>query len=145
TVKSMTKAQAGIQRLRGPHGLTLMHHAKAGGEGAQPVMEDLTSLGDTDVAYKDLPPTPEQQQGYIGQDSFGPGADRSFRVLIPEKSKQLAIQRAERFPRGLFHLGDHTFHPIGGHDVRIVFTVENAKAVAVSVASPAPVLTAKRA
>ncbi len=145
TVRSVTKSQPGIQRLRGPHGITLMQHAKAGGEESKPVAEYLASLGDADVPYQNLPLTPEQQEVYVGTYSFGSGTDESFRVLVPEKGKQLVIQRGQGAPRGLFHLGDHTFHPAGGHDVRVVFTVENGKAVGVSVAAPAPVLAAKRA
>lgn len=49
-VQAMVHAQPGIQRVPGPHGLTLLHHARAGRDAAKPVVEYLESLGDADPA-----------------------------------------------------------------------------------------------
>ena len=50
-VKSFVAAAPGIQRTRGPHGLTLLSHAKAGGSRAAAVTAYLESLGDADPRY----------------------------------------------------------------------------------------------
>src|SRR5229473_8051849 len=48
-VKAFVTAQPGVQRIRGPHSITLLAHAKAGGEAARPVFEYLQSLKDADA------------------------------------------------------------------------------------------------
>src|SRR5499426_2651794 len=45
-VKSFVAAQPGIQRTLGPHSISLLAHAKAGGDTARPVFQYLQSLGD---------------------------------------------------------------------------------------------------
>jgi hypothetical protein len=45
-VEAVVRAFPGAHRVRGPHGITLLDHAKAGGEEAQAVLEFLQSLGD---------------------------------------------------------------------------------------------------
>jgi Ankyrin repeat len=44
-VQAILKAFPGARYLRGPHGIPLLNHAKAGGEEAVPVVELLQSLG----------------------------------------------------------------------------------------------------
>src|SRR6202044_342051 len=48
-VKAMVAANSGAQRIRGPHGISLLANAKAGGEQALLVFEFLKSLGDADA------------------------------------------------------------------------------------------------
>src|SRR5919112_1235798 len=50
-VKALFESTPGLQRMRGPHGLTMMVHARAGGTGAADVLKDLESLGDADPRY----------------------------------------------------------------------------------------------
>lgn len=44
-VKAMVVAWPGLLQSKGPHGISVLRHAKAGGEGSAPVLEYLTSLG----------------------------------------------------------------------------------------------------
>ena len=44
-VKSMLAAFPNLAQSKGPHGLTLMHHAKKGGDEAAPMVKYLESLG----------------------------------------------------------------------------------------------------
>jgi hypothetical protein len=53
-VKAFIAARPGIQKTLGPHGITLMSHAKAGGPDAAAVVQYLAALGDADT------PTPTQ-------------------------------------------------------------------------------------
>ena len=48
-VKAFIAARPGVQRTLGPHGLTLMWHAKQGGPDAAAVVQYLTAVGDADV------------------------------------------------------------------------------------------------
>src|SRR5262245_48530133 len=45
-VRAFVVAQPGIQRTLGPHGITLLAHAKAGGKKAADTLAYLTELGD---------------------------------------------------------------------------------------------------
>jgi hypothetical protein len=53
-VKAFVAAQAGIQRIRGPHSISLLAHARMGGEAAHSTFDFLQSLGDADAE----PPVP---------------------------------------------------------------------------------------
>lgn len=141
-VKALIEAQPGLQRTRGPHGLTLMHHARAGGAESVKVVEFLASLGDADTPYQDLPLTDQERDACVGEYAFGAGPDQRFRILVPEKDTHLVIQRAPGFPRQLFHQGGMVFHPIGAPQVRIAFTVEGGRAVNVVISSPTPTVKA---
>jgi hypothetical protein len=46
-VRAMLEAQPGLREARGPHGITLMAHAEAGGEQAQEVLELLQGAAAT--------------------------------------------------------------------------------------------------
>src|SRR3954469_2412597 len=71
-VKGLFEATPGLQRMRGPHGLTMMAHSRAGGEGNTEMVKYLESLGDADPQYPNLPLTDAEQAGIVGGESFGP-------------------------------------------------------------------------
>ena len=54
-VKAFVAARPGIQKTYGPHGITLMAHAKAGGVDAAAVVQYLASLGDADIPLPTQP------------------------------------------------------------------------------------------
>jgi len=57
---------------------------------------------------------------------------------------QLGFTRAQATTRGLSHRGRREFSPAGAPDVRITFTVDGGRAVALTVHDPDLVLTARR-
>ena len=61
-------------------------------------------------------------QRYLGTYAFGAGPTERFEV-ITNSGGRLAIRRGATPPRGLFHVGEHTFHPSGARFVRIRFAV----------------------
>lgn len=143
-VKAMIAAQPNLQRTRGPHGLTLAHHARMGGDEAAPVVEYLRTLEGADDPYKDEPVSDADKAACIGDYSFSPAYDQRFKVLIPEKSTSLSIQRAGKFPRQLYHQGNLVFHPTGAPEVRIAFAVESGKAITATITNPAPGIVGER-
>lgn len=54
-VKATVDATPGVQRMKGPHGITLAAHARAGGPAAAAVLRYLESLGDADARDRDEP------------------------------------------------------------------------------------------
>src|SRR5215471_7452806 len=87
-VKAFVSAQPHIQRIRGPHSISLLAHAKAGGEAARPVVEFLQSLGDADSD----PPVPLAESdiaAIVGTYSFGPAAVTNQQIEVTGDRGQL--------------------------------------------------------
>ena len=138
-VKAFVTAQPGIQRTRGPHSISLLAHAKAGGEAARPVFEFLQSLGDAD-APAEAPLGDHDRAAILGTYIFGPGPTQQVDVTI-DKGK-LTWTRKGTMGRGLFHLGEQVFYPSGAPAVRIRFSQE-AEARIMTVTDPNVVLVGK--
>lgn len=143
-VQACVAARPGLQRTLGPHGLTLLHHARKGGEEAAPLVAWLESLGDADQGYVNAPLTDAEKAGYVGDFAFGPGPADRFTVGLA-KDGGLVLKRApDGTNRGLFHQGGGQFHPPGNPAVRIRFTPAGEKATALTVTEGARVLAATR-
>ena len=143
-VKACVAARPGLQRSHGPHGITLMAHARAGGADAEPVVRYLTALGDAD-----LPPVPvvelpaSDRDGLVGRYVYGPGP--RDHVDIDVERNRLGIDRpGAPARRGLVHIGQLTFHPAGAPSVRVAFARDGATSVRMTIADPAVFLTALR-
>ena len=153
TVKSMIKAIPGIQKTHGPHGLTLLEHAKIRQRVATKTGEDQTkandmvayleSLGDAHLPSKSLPVSEKEQEIYLGEYRWGPGDDELFFVELNRRNL-LYAGRKGTFGRTLNKIEEHLFTPDGAPSVRISFTVENGKAVSMTIHEPNPIVTAKR-
>lgn len=119
-VRAYVTARPGIQRIRGPHGITLMKHAKAGGEAAASVVAYLTEVGDADVAYVNEPLSAPEVDSLCGDYQLEGNAD--LFVVSKSKANDLTIKRgANGTPRMLFHQGKQVFHPAGAPNVRVRF------------------------
>ena len=142
-VKAYVEAMPGIQRPPGPHGITLMSHARNGGEQARAVVEYLESVGDADIGATSLEITSDQKKIYIGRYSFGKGDDDMFEVLTNRRGT-LAIKRGERFGRRLHRVEEHGFAPGGASAVRIRFEIKDGRAAALTIHDPTPLVKALR-
>jgi hypothetical protein len=147
-VKAMIAASPGVQRIRGPHGISLLAHAKAGGEQARPVFEFLKSLGDAD-AEPPLPISGGEIAMLAGTYVFGYGENQRIEVTAEEYKGVASIYspitwtRKGMMGRPLVHVGDHAFYPAGVPSVRINFA-EGDASVVMTVHDPEPVLIAKK-
>lgn len=139
-VKSFIAAQPGIQRTPGPHSISLLAHAKAGGEGARPVYEFLRSLGDADATVE-APLSEHDRAAILGTYIFG--AAPTQQVDVTFEKERLTWTRKGAMGRWLFHLGGQVFYPGGAPAVRIRFT-EDAGVKVMTVNDPNVVLVAKR-
>jgi hypothetical protein len=151
-VKAFVAAQPGVQRVRGPHGISLLAHARMGGEAARPVFDFLQSVGDADteppVSLSDAEAAP-----LLGTYIFGLGVTQQVEVTADLKmytnSKmythppQLNWTRKGTMTRPLFHLGDHTFYPAGAPSVRVRFA-EDEGGVVMTVSDAELQVTAQR-
>jgi hypothetical protein len=122
-VKGWVEAVPGVQRIRGPHGITLLAHARAGGAGAADVLKYLESLGDADPRYTNLPVSEADQAAIVGDYAFG--AEPAERLKVAKNTRgTLFIQRSGQSERGLSHQGSLVFHPVGAEAVKIRFEAQ---------------------
>ena len=120
-VRAYVEANPGIQRVRGPHGITLLAHARNGGDQASAVVEYLESLGDANPTYADESLSDEQRESLLGIYTFGENENDRFEVAVNPRA-QLNIKRIPApFGRALFHQGNFEFHPGGAVNTRIRF------------------------
>jgi hypothetical protein len=141
-LKAFFAAAPGLQKMRGPHGLTLMVHARNGGPQAAPVVALLESLGDSNLPYRDEPLTAVERASLEGRYTFGDRARDSF--LVTSQRDALMMARVGAPARGLFHQGQFRFHAAGGPGVVIRFEREGDTTVAVTIHDPDPVVRARR-
>jgi len=141
-VKACVAASPGLQRLRGPHGLTMMVHARAGGAPASAVLNYLESLGNAGLPYRDDPMPSDERAALEGRYTFGDRPRDGFIVRI-DKS-QLLMTRIGATERTLFHQGALAFHAAGAPGVKIRFEREGANIAALTVWDPDPVVRARR-
>ena len=139
-VKAFVSSQPGVQRIRGPHSISLLAHAKAGGDAASPVADFLDSLGDAG-AESQTPLAKPDLDAILGDYPFGP-SDNDRIELTAEKGTVTWTRRGA-MGRPLFHLGERVFYPWGASAVRIRFLSENGDTV-MTVNDPGIVLTARK-
>jgi hypothetical protein len=147
-VKAFVAAQPHVQRIRGPHGISLLAHAKAGGETARPVLEFLQSLGDAD-AEPPVPLSDSEIAALGGTYVFGLGTSQQIDVTVEQRQgvssmySPLTWTRKGTMGRPLVHVGNRSFYPAGAPSVRIRFP-EDKGGVSMTVNDPELVLTARR-
>jgi hypothetical protein len=141
-VKAFVAASPGIQSTPGPHGISLLAHARVGGDAAAPVAEYLTAVGGADAA-RPAPLSAAENERYVGTYGFGPGAGDRLEVSVGTVG--LGIAQPGSFPRGLLSVGEHAFHPVGAPSVRVRFEMAGARAMALAIYDPDLVVRAARA
>ena len=142
-VKAFVAARPGIQRTLGPHGITLMAHAKAGGPDAAAVVQYLSTLGDADTPPPTAPLAAADRDALAGKYVYGGGPRDHF--IIDVQQDRLGIDRpggpARRF---LIHTGNLVFFPSGVPTVKIAFARGGGRAMQLTVADPDVMVTARR-
>jgi hypothetical protein len=147
-VKAMVNANPHAERIRGPHGISLLSHAKMGGDAARPVFDFLQSLGDAD-ADTTAPLGDSDIIALPGTYVFGLSANQRIEVTVERREgvssmySPLTWTRRGTMGRPLVHVGDRAFYPAGAPSVRIQFAVEGTS-VTMTVRDPEAVLVAQR-
>jgi hypothetical protein len=142
-VKAFITATPGLQKIRGPHSLSLMVHAKAGGPPAAAVVAYLESIGDAALPLTDEPLSTEERAMLDGRYTFGDRPRDSF--TVETKPNQVSLARIGVQARFLRHVGRLEFVPPGAPAVRIRFERDGGKVVAFTIADPDVVVRARKA
>ena len=140
-VKSYITASPALARTRGPHSISLLSHAMAGGTQAQAIVAYLKTVEGADDKPATQPLSDADAAALIGTYTFGVTA--ADRIEITLNKTQLQIARPGHFPRGLFHLGGLAFCPVGAENVRIAFA-KAAEVTTLTIRDPEVVLTARK-
>lgn len=145
-VKAFVAAQPGIQRTHGPHGITLLKHAQAGGEIAADTLAYLQSLGDADIGLKSIRVPEDRRARFVGKyasEEFGVRFECKFnsngQALAETQWGQL-----DSMMQNIHHSGDDVFFPSGVPSVKIQFSGDNGPATHVTIRGHGPDLTLKR-
>jgi len=141
-VKATIAASPGVQRILGPHSITLLRHAMAGGAKAQAVVEYLKTIEGADELTAEKPLAAEDAKKLVGVYRFALTPDARVDITANDKN-QLSFGRPGRFARDLTHLGDYAFVPQGGEHVRIRFA-DAGGVITLTVHDPDIVLMAKK-
>ena len=145
-VRAIVESTPGVQRIAGPHGISLLSHAVKGfarskDKQTAQVIDYLKSLGDADPAVTNLAMPDEKI--YLGRYSFGEGSEDVLEVTLRSRG-QLAIERGDTFYGALNCVEEHGFAPSGAPAVRVRFNIKNGRAASLTVHDPAPLVTATR-
>ncbi len=139
-VQAFLAAQPGAHRIRGPHGITLLAHAKLGGDPARKVFEYLQTL-DGAGPDPEVPLPDDDRAAILGNYRFGPASNQQVDVTV--ENKQLTFTRRGTTGRPIYHAGEHAFYPAGAPAVRIKFAKDGTNMV-MTVHDPDVVMTARR-
>ena len=147
TVKAMIDSYPGIQKNFGPHGISLLQHAKTGLEieGAnklksQQLIDYLQSLGDAD-GRQYLKLEEAEKRKYLGDYKYGEGANDGFSIKLNMK-KLLSLGKLGKSGGALWRIGEHEFTYQGAPSVILKFQIQNDKVISLSVNEPGLKLTA---
>jgi hypothetical protein len=153
SVQEIIETIPGIQSHNGPHGITLLQHAKnrlfdknissADAANVNKVISYLESIGNADVKPKSLEVSDEEKEKYLGEYRFGEGENELFVVDLHSRGF-LQVGRKGVTPRVLNKTADFTFSPAGAPSVSIIFKMVNDKAVSFSIHEPEPIVIASR-
>jgi len=137
-VKAFVTVSPGVQKIKGPHSITLLRHAMAGGPLAKPVLEYLTQVGGADERPTETTLTADDCAKLAGLYPFGSAPADRLEIVVQRESLQ--IGRPGHFPRALTHLGSYEFVPAGAEYVRVRFA-EAAGTITLTVHDPDVVLS----
>jgi hypothetical protein len=130
-VRAVVQASPGVATITGPHGITLLAHARAGGDAAAAVVDYLEGLGTADPRPVAVPLSVDEVAAFVGTYAFGPGA--GARLEVTERRGGLQIRPGQGVARVLVHRGRGSFHPAGVPSVRVVFAGSDGPAASLTV------------
>ncbi len=152
-VKSIIESSNGIQKITGPHGISLLDHAFAGRrmkddmvdneiENLEKTIEYLESLGNAD-GEKYIDVSPEDQKKYIGDYKYGNGKNEGFTISINMR-KLLSIAPIGGFGGALYKIGENKFTYNGAPSVIITFESTDEVIRSLNITDPDVNIVAKK-
>ncbi len=152
-VKAMVEATPGVQSISGPHGITLLQHARVGlrmdtmteterGK-VKKVIGYLEELGDADIMPNSIDLTEDQMGQYIGEYRFGDG-ERDIFFASLNMRKTLNFGRKGTFGTGIYLKEDGSFGAYAAPSLSIRFEMVDNLANELTFEEPGLILKASR-
>ncbi len=150
-VKAMIENTPGIQSIAGPHGISLLRHAKSGlradglSEKNKPdgnkLVAYLESLGNADVQEKYIELTEKEQEKYLGDYKYGDGPEDGFSVKLNMR-KSLSLGKLGKFGGAINQKTNNVFVYNGTTSVEVNFEIVANKVISLTVNEPDLILKA---
>jgi hypothetical protein len=131
TVRAHLSADPALFRLPGPHGLTLLAHARAGGAEAERVVELLTERFGADDAPVAVTGDAQIDARYSGRYRFD--TDPSVEIGVAVRNDFLLVGAGEQPNSRVVRVEEHVFHPTGAPAVRLRFQMTDGRASALTI------------
>ena len=152
-VKSCIEAIPGIQKTPGPHGISLLQHAKNGLRGEKSfsnkqrkrqhaLIEYLEKLGDADGPKYDRLSESEKEK-FLGDYKYGTGEGDGFSIRLNMR-KLLSLGKIGTFGGAIFPIGNNRFTYNGTPSVEIQFEVEGTAVRSLTIYEPGLTLKANK-
>lgn len=132
-VRAFIESRPGIQKTLGPHGLTLLHHARTGGEHAANVVQYLEEIGDADNAPQPVELDAAERAKLVGD--YRAATEPPLTIAIEERDNRdsLTLRYGQNTTRTLYESHQPGVFAIGGaSSVHIAFD-RNGEGIAVRV------------
>lgn len=151
-VKNMIDISPGIQKTMGPHGISLLAHAKFGLRmkdqmtseqitSSEKLIDYLENIGDAgSPKYLEMTDSKEK---YLGDYKYGEGEKDGFTVK-ENMRKMLSLGKLGKSGGGLHKIGTNEFMYNGVPSVKITFQIENDVVKSLTVQEPDLVLVANK-
>ena len=147
-VKSMIEDMPGIESIAGPHGISLLRHAKAGLRSnygmtlsenqiadSNALIAYLEQLGTADMKEKDIEMTENDKQKYLGDYRYGEGELEGFTVKINMR-KNLSLGKLGKSGGALYQKSPNVFSYNGTPSVEVHFNLDDDQVVSLTVVEP---------
>jgi hypothetical protein len=144
-VKAMIESNPGIQSIAGPHGISLLQHAKTGllanglsaknKEDAGRLVNYLELLGNAGAQKTYLELKDADKEKYLGDYKYGDGPDDGFSVRLNMR-KLISLGKIGKFGGSLYQKAENVFIYNGTSSVEISFQLKNDKIISLTVHEP---------
>src|SRR5258705_1248697 len=141
----MIETSPGIQSIAGPHGISLLQHAKNGlrAEGITEKQKQdgnklvgyLESLGNADVQEKYIDVNEADKAKYLGDYKYGDGPNDGFTVQLNMR-KLLSLGKLGKFGGALYQKKENIFIYNGTYSVEVSFKITDDKVISLTVHEP---------
>ncbi|MBX3359196.1 MAG: hypothetical protein KF745_12305 [Phycisphaeraceae bacterium] len=136
-VKAMVDASPGVEGTAGPHGITLLSHARAGKDEAMIAFLELLPAAGQPVPAVLSESDVELYLGEYTQDAGPP-------LAVGRTRAGMSLKAGGSAERNLVRVVGHQFHPAGAPNVRVTFTVEGGTARRIEIVEDAWFVAAVR-
>ncbi|MEQ9301169.1 MAG: hypothetical protein RIF33_21515 [Cyclobacteriaceae bacterium] len=152
-VKAIVAASPGIQSIGGPHGITLLRHAKAGlrmdtmteierGR-VQKVIDYLEALGDANMSPESTEISDKEKERYQGEYRYGEGENDIFFIGLNMR-KSLSFGKKGTFGTGIYKRADGYFGAYAAPSIKVGFELSDDKVTALILEEPDLTIKAMR-